>query len=64
VLEPDGTLNVNALGAAAGALAGGRGGLANTTAAQKATAARKLIRYYNQAGMDVPPGLRQIAGAA
>jgi HK97 family phage prohead protease len=64
VLEPDGTLNVNALGAAAAALSGGRTPLANVTAAIKATAARKLIRYYNQAGMEPPQGLRQLAGSA
>jgi Escherichia/Staphylococcus phage prohead protease len=64
VLEPDGTLNVNALGAAAAALAGGRGGLANVTGAMKAAAARKLIRYYNQAGLEPPQSLRAIAGSA
>jgi HK97 family phage prohead protease len=64
VLEPDGTLNVNALGAAAGALAGARGALANVSRTQKAAAARRLIRYYNQAGMEPPAGLRQLAGSA
>lgn len=64
VLEPDGTLNTNALGPAASVLAGGRGGLASITTAQKATAARKLIRLYGQAGMEPPPGLRQLAGSA
>jgi HK97 family phage prohead protease len=62
VLEPNGDLNVNALGAAAAALAGGRGGLANVTGAQKATAARKLIRYYRQAGMEPPASLVAMAG--
>lgn len=61
VLEPDGTLNVNALGAAAGALAGGRGGLANVSGSLKATAARKLIRYYGMAGKPVPPSLTMMA---
>jgi HK97 family phage prohead protease len=63
VLEPGGALNVNALGAAASALAGGRGGLANVTPALKAAAARKLIRYYNAAGMDPPESLRRLARA-
>jgi HK97 family phage prohead protease len=64
VLEPDGTLNVNALGAAAAALAGGRSPLADVTRADKAAAARKLIRYYNQAGKEPPAGLRAIAQSA
>jgi hypothetical protein len=55
---------VNALGAAAGALAGGRAPLANVTAAMKATAARKLIRYYGAAGVEPPTGLRKLAGSA
>ena len=61
VLEPDGTLNVNALGAAAGALAGARGGLASMTPALKATAARKLMRYYSAAGMMPPPSVTAAA---
>lgn len=61
VLEPDGTVNSNALGAAASALAGGRGGLANVSGAEKASAARKLVRYYGQAKMDPPASLRAIA---
>jgi HK97 family phage prohead protease len=61
VLEPDGTLNVNALGAAASALAGGRGGLANATQAMRATAARKLIRYYNAVGKEPPSSLVTLA---
>jgi HK97 family phage prohead protease len=61
VLEPDGTLNVNALGAAAAALAGGRGGLANVTAAQRAAAARRLVRYYNAAKRELPASLVALA---
>jgi HK97 family phage prohead protease len=61
VLEPDGTLNVNALGAAAGALAGGRGGVTNVGAAMKAAAARKLIRYYSAAGKEPPASLLAVA---
>jgi HK97 family phage prohead protease len=61
VLEPDGTLNTNALGAAAAVLAGSRGGLANVTSGQKAAAARRLIRYYNAAGMEPPASLTALA---
>jgi HK97 family phage prohead protease len=64
VLEPDGALNTNALGAAAAALAGGRGGLTNVGQAMRAAAAKKLIRYYTQAGMEPPPSLRALAGSA
>lgn len=62
VLEPNGDVNANALGAAAAALAGARGGLRNVSAEQKATAARKLIRYYGQAEMEPPASLRALAG--
>jgi HK97 family phage prohead protease len=55
VLEPDGALNVNALAAAAQVLQGGRPMLRNVTLAQKADAARKLLRYYRLAHQD-PPG--------
>jgi HK97 family phage prohead protease len=61
VLEPNGDLNANALGAAAAALSGARGGLRGVSSAQKAAAARKLIRYYGQADMEPPPSLRAIA---
>jgi HK97 family phage prohead protease len=61
VLEPDGTLNTNALGAAAAALAGARGGLRNVTAGQKAAAARKLVRYYGTAKMQPPASLLALA---
>jgi hypothetical protein len=60
VLEPDGTLNTNALGAAAAALAGGRGGLKNVSAEQKASAARKLRGYYSKASMDPPDSLKNM----
>lgn len=62
VLEPNGDINANALGAAAGALAGARGGLRGVTMAQKAAAARRLIRYYTQADMEPPASLRALAG--
>jgi HK97 family phage prohead protease len=61
VLEPGGDVNANALGAAAAALAGARGGLRMVTPAQKSTAARKLIRYYRQADMTPPPALTALA---
>lgn len=61
VLEPDGTLNTNALGAAAGALAGARGGVSNVSSAQRAAAARKLVRYYGAANMTPPPSLVSLA---
>jgi HK97 family phage prohead protease len=61
VLEPDGSLNTTALGAAAAALSGARGGLRDVSPALKAAAARKLVRYYNQAGQTPPPGLVALA---
>jgi HK97 family phage prohead protease len=61
VLEPNGDINANALGAAAAALAGARGGLAGVSMAQKATAARKLMRLYRQAQMQAPPSLMTLA---
>jgi len=54
VLEPDGQLNVNALGIASIALQGPRSGLVGISEAAKAAAARKLLRYYRLAGMDAP----------
>lgn len=61
VLEPNGDLNANALPAAAAALSGGRTPLQGVTAAMKAAAARKLIRYYRQAQMPPPPALQALA---
>ena len=61
VLEPDGTLNTGALGAAAAVLAGARGGLANVSREQIAAAARKLIRYYTAAKMRPPEKLVALA---
>jgi HK97 family phage prohead protease len=59
VLEPNGDVNANALGAAAAALAGARGGLVSSE--QKSSAARKLRRYYSQAGMEPPASLMAMA---
>jgi hypothetical protein len=56
VREPDGTLNKNALPAAAAALAGARGGvIASVT--EKAAAKKKLIALYNQINATPPPSL-------
>lgn len=62
VLEPNGDVNTNALGAAAAALAGARGGVRNVSAEQKAAAARKLLRYYRMAEMDPPAMMMTMAG--
>jgi HK97 family phage prohead protease len=61
VKEPDGTVNVNALGSAAAALAGARGGVRNVPREQKTQAARKLIRLYGMANLDPPPALVALA---
>jgi HK97 family phage prohead protease len=54
VLEPNGDLNVNALTAAAGRL----NQVTGITPAMRATAARKILRYYRQAGMEPPESIR------
>jgi hypothetical protein len=54
VLEPNGDVNVNALGQAAARM----NQITGVTSAQKAAAARKLMRYYRQAEMDPPPAIR------
>ena len=64
VLEPDGTLNANALGAAAAALEGGRTPLADVTASMREAAARKLLRYYSAAGKTPPDSLRALASGS
>lgn len=61
VLEPNGDLNANALGPAAGALRGARGGLMDVSAEMKAMAARKLVRFYRQAGMEPPAGIMMMS---
>lgn len=62
VREPNGDLNKNALGAAAAALAGARGGVGAKPESKK-KAARALIRAYHQAKMDIPDSLKRIAGS-
>ena len=63
VLEPNGDVNANALGAAAAVLAGARGGLRGVSTEAKAKAARKLMRYYSQADMEPPDSLRRVAAS-
>ena len=61
VRMPNGDVNRNALGAAAAALAGARGGVQASREAKK-SAARKLIRLYHEAQMEPPDSLRRMAG--
>lgn len=62
VKEPDGTVNRNAVHAAASALAGGRGGVDATTE-QKEKAAKTLVGLYrNQLKEDPPDSLLSLAG--
>lgn len=56
VREPDGTLNKNAVHAAAAALAGGRGGVI-ASAAQKAQAKKDLVKLYSQLGENPPDSI-------
>ena len=60
VRSPDGTLNRNAVHAAAAALAGGRGGV-DAPMAAKVAAARKLVSLYGQLKEDAPQSLTQLA---
>ena len=59
IREPNGDVNANALGAAAAALNGGRGGIDAPVPAKK-TAAHKLMAAYGEAKMDPPPALKQL----
>jgi hypothetical protein len=59
--EPDGDINKNALGPAAAALNGARGGLTGVSAADKKAAAKKLVSAYNEAQMSPPPSLKNMA---
>lgn len=61
IKEPDGTLNRNAVHAAASVLGGGRGGV-QAPPADKAKAARALIAAYRQLGEDPPDSLTAAAG--
>jgi HK97 family phage prohead protease len=62
VKEPNGDLNRNALGPAAGALAGARTAMTGVSDEQKARAARALMRLYGETDMDPPESLRRMAG--
>lgn len=61
IKEPNGDINSNALGAAAGALNGARNSLKGVPAAAKKAAARKLRAAYGEAKMDVPDSLKNMA---
>lgn len=57
IRTPTGTLSRNGVHAAAGALAGARGGV-NASAEEKAVAANALIRAYKQLGEEPPSSLQ------
>lgn len=61
VREPDGTLNRAAVHAAAGALAGARGGV-NISAEDKKEAATKLVGLYKKLGEKPTPAILKLAG--
>ena len=63
VKEPDGTVNINAIHAAAGALAGARGGLKGVSPADKKKAARALSRLYGEAKEPPPDSLKRLAAS-
>lgn len=58
---PGGPINLNAMAAAAAALAGGRGGL-DAPGEAKRKAARRLISLYREAEKDPPPALYRVGG--
>lgn len=58
--EPDGKVNLNAMSAAAAALAGARGGVDAPPLAKRA-AAKKLLALYDEANMTPPDSLRRLA---
>lgn len=61
VREPDGDINANAVHSAVAALAGARGGLKGVSSADKKTAARALVKIYNEMKEPLPPSLKQLA---
>lgn len=61
VKEPDGKININAVHAAAAALAGARSAL-QASPEEKATAAKALLGHYSKAGQKPPPSLLKLAG--
>jgi len=60
VREPDGTLNRNAVHAAAAALAGARGGV-KAKPDEKRKAARAVIRLYRELEEESPESIKRIA---
>ena len=60
VKTPEGDVSRNAVHAAASALAGGRGGV-KTSSANKAAAARKLVRLYGELKEPVPDSIKSLA---
>lgn len=60
VREPDGTLNRNAVHAAAAALAGARGGV-QASRDDKRRAARALLRLYAELEEEPPESIKRIA---
>lgn len=61
VREPGGAVNRAAMGAAAAALAGGRGNGVQLPPAVKKAAARKLAALYRRFDLDVPSSLKSMA---
>jgi hypothetical protein len=61
VREPNGTLSRKGVHAAAAALAGARGGV-HASDAQKQSAARQLLRHYNELEENAPPSIVKMAG--
>lgn len=60
IKEPNGDYNRAAMGAAAAALVGGRGGV-QLPATVKKTAAKKLAGLYARFNLPVPPALKNMA---
>jgi hypothetical protein len=58
---PGGPINLNAMAAAAGALAGARGGM-DAPGEAKRKAARRLVSLYREAEKEPPPALLRVAG--
>ena len=63
ILEPNGDLNVTALGYASGALNGARTPVKACPAAKK-NAAKKLVAAYDRAKLDAPEDIESLAGVS
>lgn len=63
ILEPNGDLNVTALGYASGALNGARTPVKACPAAKK-NAAKKLVAAYGRAKLDAPEDIESLAGVS